>query len=192
MSIAILAPFLGVSTPITVLQMLWINIVMDTLAGLAYGGERPRASYMQERPKRRDEAIINRYMWGQIIWASIFIGIISLWFLKWFVGPTVTYTMTAFFAFFMFINILNSFNSRTHDFNLMSYLSLNKPFVWIMGVVTVAQILLIFLGGSVFRTEPISLKHFLLVLILAGTIIPIDLARKYVIRLRYGKNTATT
>jgi len=192
MSIAILAPFLGVSTPITVLQMLWINIVMDTLAGLAYGGERPRASYMQEKPKRRNEPIINRYMWTQIIYASIFIGSISLWFLMWFDGGSVVYTMTAFFAFFMFINIINSFNSRTHDMNLFSYLSLNKPFIWIMGVVTVAQILLIFFGGSVFRTTPISLKHFLLVVALAVTIIPVDLARKFVINLKYGKHKTTT
>jgi len=198
MGISILAPFLGIGVPITVLQMLWINIVMDTLAGLAYGGERPRKSYMQEPPKRRGEPIINRYMWGQILYASLFMGVLCLWFLLspaiqgGFAGRGVAYGMTAFFAFFMFINIFNSFNSRTHDLNPISYLSLNKPFVWIMGIVTVAQILLIFFGGSVFRTEAISFKHFMLVLLLAATIIPIDMLRKLFIKWKYGDRLVNT
>jgi len=198
MGISILAPFLGISTPITVLQMLWINLVMDTLAGLAYGGERPRQSYMQEKPKVRGEPIINRYMWGQIVYASIFIGAISLWFL---ISPMVqsgfgthgvAYAMTAFFVFFMFINIFNSLNSRTHDINPISYLSLNKPFVWIMGIVTVAQIALVFFGGAIFRTEAISLRHFMFVVILAATIVPIDMLRKMYIKWRWGDKIVNT
>jgi calcium-translocating P-type ATPase len=198
MGISILAPFMGVSVPITVLQMLWINIVMDTLAGLAYGGERPRASYMTEPPKRRNEPIINRYMWGQILYASVFISFLCFWFLM---SPIIQgqfhprgaiYTMTAFFAFFMFINIFNAFNSRTHDINPASFMSLNKPFIYIMGLVIAAQVLLIFFGGSVFRTAPIDFKHFAIIIILALTILPIDMLRKIFIRLRFGDRLTTT
>ena len=194
MGISILAPFLGTGMPITVLQMLWINIVMDTLAGLAYGGERPRKSYMSEPPKRRSEHIINNYMWGQIIFASIYIGIMSLWFLTsnfvqgLFLGHTTIYAMTAFFAFFMFINIFNAFNSRTHDINLTSYMSLNKPFAYIMSIVAVAQVLLIFFGGQIFRTEPLSIRHLLIVIALALTILPIDIMRKVYIKFRHKAN----
>ena len=197
MAVSIIAPFVNISTPITVLQMLWINIVMDTLAGLAYGGEKPRASYMREPPKRRDEAIINKYMWQQIITASIFMSLISLWFLK---SPLIqttlstrgaAYAMTAFFAFFMFINIFNSFNSRTHDLNPISYLSLNKPFIWIMGTVTIAQIILIYFGGEIFRTVPLSPAHFILILALAATIFPADILRK-LLTAKYSKTQTTT
>jgi calcium-translocating P-type ATPase len=198
MAISILAPFLGVGVPITVIQMLWLNIVMDTLAGLAYGGEKPRLAYMREAPKRRDEPIINKFMWGQIAYASVFIGVSALWFLK---SPFIqnslsnagmVYSMTCFFAFFMFINIFNSFNSRTADLNLGSYLSLNKPFLFIIGIIIAAQVAMIFFGGSLFRVEAISAKHFIFIVLLALTIIPVDLIRKIFLRLRYGENFATT
>jgi len=185
MGISIIAPFLGIGMPITVLQMLWINIVMDTLAGIAYGGERPHHSYMSEPPKRRGEPIVNRYMWGQILFATLFISGLSLFFL---VSPLIQnpfielgsiYSMTAFFAFFMFINIANSFNCA-------GSLKRNKPFVYIMTVVTIAQIFLIFFGGSIFRTVPLTLKHFTLAVVLALMIFPIDMFRKYYYKCRYG------
>lgn len=188
MSVSIIAPLLNVDTPITVLQMLWINLVMDTLAGLAFGGERPRVAYMSEPPKKRDEPIINRYMWQQILVASIWTSFIALWFLKSktvqhnFMFESAAYAMTAFFTFFMFMSIFNSFNARTHKMNLLDYLSLNKPFIWIMGAVGGIQILMTFLGGSIFRTEPISVSHFLLIILLAATVIPVDLIRKLITR----------
>ena len=198
MGISILAPFIGVGMPITVLQMLWINIVMDTLAGLAYGGERPQKAYMKEPPKRRDEPIINRYMWGQILYSTIFIAGLSIWFMM---SPIIQnsigihgaiYSMTAFFAFFMFINIFNSFNSRTHDVNPLSYMSLNKPFIFIMILCTVAQVFLIYFGGNVFRTQPLDLVHFVVVILLAATIFPVDMLRKLFIKWRYGNKIVNT
>jgi calcium-translocating P-type ATPase len=198
MFISIFAPFMGIGVPITVLQMLWINIVMDTLAGLAYGGERPQDAYMVEPPKKRTEPIINRYMWGQIIYSSIFISALSIWFLtssriqgEIAIHGTI-YAMTAFFAFFMFINIFNAFNSRTHDINPIRYLALNKPFIYIMAFVTLAQILLIFFGGSVFRTVPLDWRHFIFVTLLALSIIPVDMLRKLYLRRRYGDKLLTT
>jgi magnesium-transporting ATPase (P-type) len=153
---------------------------------------------MQEPPKRREEAIINKYMWSQIIYASVFIGALSLLFLKLpmiqstFEDCSRTYMMTAFFAFFMFINILNSLNCRTHDFNPLSYISLNKPFVLIMGIASIAQVLLIFFGGPIFRTVPISMYHFAVITVLALTVIPADILRKVFIRIKYGKNIINT
>ncbi|MDR0461983.1 MAG: calcium-translocating P-type ATPase, PMCA-type [Christensenellaceae bacterium] len=198
MSISIVAPFLGVGMPITVLQMLWINIVMDTLAGIAYGGERPHPSYMSESPKRRNEPIVNRYMWGQILYATLFISGLSLWFLMSSYVQQVLrihgglYAMTAFFAFFMFINIFNSFNSRTHSINLVSSMKLNKPFVFIMSIVTAAQVLLIFFGGDVFRTQPLLIKHFMVAIVLASMILPIDMLRKLFLQWKYGKHLSNT
>jgi magnesium-transporting ATPase (P-type) len=137
-------------------------------------------------------------MWGQIAFSSLFIGGLSLWFL---LSPMVQgvltphgeiYTMTAFFAFFMFINIFNTFNSRTHDINLISYLSLNKPFIYIMGLVIIVQVLFIFFGGSVFRTEMLGFHHFIIVTMLALTVLPADMLRKLYIRLRHGTRIVNT
>jgi len=186
-SICIIAPMLGIDTPITVIQMLWINIVMDTLAGLAFGGEKPRAGYMKEPPKRRDEPIINKYMWQQILVGGITTATLSLWFL---LSPTVQgylgdkgplYAASGFFLFFMFMNIFNSFNARTHELNPLSYISLNKPFILIMGVVSVVQVTMVFFGGAVFRTVPLEFLDFAAVMLLASLMIPIDMLRKLII-----------
>jgi magnesium-transporting ATPase (P-type) len=89
--------------------------------------------------------------------------------------------MTAFFALFIFIAIFTSFCARTHQMNLLDYLSVNKPFLWIMGMVTMIQILIIYFGDTVFRTVNLNLKDLILVVLLAFTIIPVDLLRKYLI-----------
>jgi magnesium-transporting ATPase (P-type) len=167
--------------------MLWINIVMDTLAGLAFGGEKPRANYMKEPPKRRNEPIINKYMWQQIIVGGIVTASLSLWFL---LSPTIQgylsdkgplYAASGFFLFFMFMNIFNSFNARTHDLNPLSYITLNKPFALIMVVVSIVQVTMVFFGGAVFRTVPLELLDFLGILMLAVLMIPIDMLRKLIV-----------
>lgn len=187
MAVSIVAPLLNVDTPITVIQMLWINLVMDTLAGLAFGGEKPQQRYMTEPPKRRNESIINQYMWTQIITASIFTAVISLWFLTsgFIVELTDTrgaiYARSAFFAFFMMLNIFNAFNARSHDLNIFSHIRRNKPFIFIMGMVTLIQMTMIFVGGSIFRTAPLDFMHLFIIILLALSVIPFDMIRKVVV-----------
>lgn len=189
-AISVIAPLLGIGTPITVVQMLWINLVMDTLAGLAFAGERPRLKYMKENPKKRDEPLINKYMWSQIAVASCFTSIVSLTFLKGGLAAGLNETFgaaygpTAFFTLFMFIAIFNSLNVRTHELNLFSYLSANKQFIAIMGVITLIQIGLIYLGGRIFNTVGLHITHLLMIIGFAMLIIPIDLVRKLIFKKR--------
>ena len=183
-TVSIVAPLLNVDTPITVIQMLWINLVMDTLAGLAFGGEKPRPEYMKEPPKKRSESIINNYMWGQIIITASFTAIISLWFLTSSYMDQLThirgtaYAMTIFFAFFMVINIFNSFNARSHDINIFKHIRTNRPFIWIMGIVTLVQFTMIYIGGTIFRTTPLDFIHLAVIVLLALSVFPVDLIRK--------------
>jgi magnesium-transporting ATPase (P-type) len=152
---------------------------------------------MTEPPKRRDEPIINKYMWQQIIVGSVVTSVVSIWFL---LSPMVQghfggqggglYAASAFFMFFMFMNIFNAFNARTHDVNPLSYLSMNKPFIWIMGIVSLTQIVMVFFGGGVFRTEPLSILDFGIVMLLALLVVPIDMVRKLIVN-RKGKLTGT-
>lgn len=182
--VTVIGPLIKVDFPITVIQMLWINIVMDTLAGLAFSGEKARSEYMREAPKRRDEPIINSYMKSQIAVSSLYSVVLCLWFLKGsFFGSLVSnygevYGLTAFFELFMFCAIFNSFNARTSKMNLMSHLSENTSFLGLMGIIALVQILIPFVGGAVFRTVPIRLGDMIALGLLAFSVVPVDLIRK--------------
>ncbi len=186
-SLSIIGPFIGIDTPITVIQMLWINMVMDTLAGLAFAYEPPLLEYMNEYPKKKDESIINRYMMQQIVVTGLYSAILCILFLKlpivkeWFQGNQAEY-LTAFFGLFIFIDIFNSFNARTSRLNLLAHIRKNKVFLAIMIFVIVVQIILIYYGGELFRTVGLNFKEFQIMIFLAATVIPVDWIRKLYLR----------
>jgi calcium-translocating P-type ATPase len=188
--VSLIGPFIGIDTPVTVIQMLWINIIMDTLAGLAFAGEPPLAEYMNEPPKRRGEPVLNRYMLHQILCMGIFTVILCVSFLKLprihllfrYAGDPI-YFMTAFFALFIFAGVFNSFNARTYRINLFSHLRKNPLFLIIMTMVAVIQLLLIYYGGSLFRTAGLTLGELRTVLLIAFLVVPADCIRKLVLRL---------
>lgn len=188
-SLSIICPFIGIDTPVTVVQMLWVNMVMDTLAGLAFAYEPPLIEYMKESPKKRDESIINKYMISEIVFTGLYSALLCLLFLKSkFIGGLFrdsvdkVYLMTAFFGLFIFIDIFNSFNARTSRLDIFANILDNKVFVGIMLFITVVQVLLIYYGGSVFRTAGLTFKEFLIMNFLALTVIPIDWIRKLIYR----------
>jgi len=192
-SLSIIGPFIGVPTPVTVIQMLWINMVMDTLAGLAFAFEPPLLEYMKEYPKKKDEPIINEYMRDEILFTGLYSAILCILFLKlpmfnnlFRTGENNIYLMTAFFGLFIFIGIFNCFNARTNRLNLFSHLLKNKVFIVIIGMILIIQIYLIYYGGSLFRTAGLTLNEFIYMILLALTVIPIDFIRK--LYLRYKKN----
>jgi len=186
MVICILAPLFGIAAPITVIQMLWINLVMDTLAGLAFGGEKPARIYMQQPPKRRDESLITKTMWNKIIWGSVFGSLICMWFL---LSPYIQKIVgnhdifvTVFFTFFMFLNICNAFNARSNGLNLMRGLFKNKAFVIIMAGIVLSQFFIIFFGGGIFRTVPIDFGYIVFAGVLALSMLPAEIFRQAIFR----------
>ncbi len=181
--LALIGPFIGVPSPITVLQMLWINMVMDTLAGLAFSYEVPRIEYMKESPKKKEENIINRYMFNEIIVASLYTLIISLLFLKLsFIKYIISsdHLMTAFFSLFIFIAVFNSFNARTHRLNILAHLKENKVFILIIIFIIIVQISIIYSGITLFQTKPLYIRELIFILVLSSSIIPFDFLRKYI------------
>ena len=181
--LALIGPFIGVPSPITVLQMLWINMVMDTLAGLAFSYEVPRIEYMKEPPKKKEENIINKYMFNEIIATSMYTLIISLLFLKLPFIKYIVYSdhlMTAFFSLFIFIAVFNSFNARTHRLNILAHLKENKVFILIIIFIIIVQIIIIYSGITLFQTKPLYIKELIFILILSLSIIPFDFLRKYI------------
>lgn len=183
--IAFVFPLLGMGNPLTITQILWINLIMDTLAALALGGEPALRRYMEEKPKRRDEKIINSYMWSSILTGAIWTFILSLVFLLtpqvhdvFRESPTNDYLMTGYFCFFVFISVFNAFNARTEQINLFDNIRGNKGFLGILLLIVVVQIAMTYLGSVIFRCYGLNAQEWALVLVMAFTIIPVDLFRK--------------
>ncbi|MCL2672230.1 MAG: calcium-translocating P-type ATPase, PMCA-type [Clostridiales bacterium] len=192
--LSIIGPMLGIDMPVTVLQMLWVNMVMDTLAGIAFAGEPPLSEYMREKPKRRDENIVGKPMVKQILFIGSYIILLCLAFLKLpafsrFIRPTENniYFLTAFFALFMFAVIFNSFNARSSHINPLAHIGRNPAFLIVMILVCAVQLGLLYFGGALFRTAALTPRELLYCMALAFTVIPMDLMRKAMQRRRSEK-----
>ena len=183
--LSIIGPFIGVANPVTVIQMLWVNMVMDTLAGIAFSYEAPLLEYMEEPPKKRDEKILNSYMIHEILFISIYSFLLCILFLKSPIihsffrsGKNDIYFMSAFFGLFIFMMIFNSFNARTSRLNIFANLLSNKVFMIVIAFIILVQIILIYFGGDLFRTTSLSLKEIEIMIICAFSVIPVELIRK--------------
>ncbi len=187
MGVSLIGPFLGIECPVTVIQMLWVNIIMDTLGGLAFAGEPALSRYMKRAPLPRDAKILTGGMMRQIILTGGYTLGLSVFFLcsktlrGWF-GGDGEYYLTAFFAMFIFCGIFNSFNARTERKNVLANLSGNKPFILIMTLVAVFQLLMVYFGGEVFRCVPLKAEHIAACALIAATVIPADVIRKMFVR----------
>lgn len=189
--LSVIGPFIGVLSPVTVVQMLWINMVMDTLAGLAFAFEPALKEYMYEKPKNRNEKIINKYMKNQIILNSAYTCAISIFFLKssfiksiYRYDPNNKYLMTAFFGLFIFLAIFNAVNARTYRINTFANLFKNRVFIFVLLFIAVVQIVLIYYGGDIFRATGLTKYEFEIMLLLAFTVIPFDFIRKIILKKR--------
>lgn len=193
--VTMICPFLGIDSPVTVVQMLWINMIMDTLGGLAFAGEAPLPNCMRETPKRRDEPILNRYMVNEILLLGGFTVGMCLFFLT---SPAVSalyrhaddkiYLMTAFFALFIFSSVFNCFNARTDRLHLFAGIKKNPIFIAIMCAILVIQIGFTYLGGEVLRTAPLTLREMTVTMLLSLSVFPAEIIRKALWRLRGRKN----
>jgi len=186
--LSIIGPFIGILSPITVIQVLWVNMVMDTFAGLAFSFEPALKEYMEEKPNKKNVKIINSYMKNQIFVNGIYSTMLCIWFLKSNLIKNIyvneAYLMTAFFGLFIFIDIFNAFASRTHRINTFSNFSKNKVFLYIFIFITIVQTLLIYYGGELFRTTGLTIYEFEVMLLIAFSIIPFDIIRKIILKKR--------
>ena len=174
-------------------QLLWINIVMDTLAAFAFSGEAALKRYMNEKPIPKGESLISGDMWSAILIDGIFMALISIYFLKsdFVAGLFVCEArcspvpeelnlvhLTAFFGFFVFVNNFNKFNARTEGLNLFEHITENRNFLVVVILIFFLQTSFTYFGGEVLRTVGLTLEEWFYVLAFAITIIPLDLTRK--------------
>ena len=183
--VSMIGPFVGIDAPVTVVQMLWINLIMDTLGGLAFAGEAPLLSCMKEKPKRRDEPILNGYMIHQIVLLGSFTLALCVAFLlmpsvsaHFRATPNRLCHLTAFFALFIFTSVFNCFNARSDRLRLFAGIGRNRAFLLVMTLVCTVQILFVYLGGNVLRTMPLTLSELKYTLLLSLLVFPADWFRK--------------
>ena len=187
-ALALIGPLVGFKEPFTIIQILWINLIMDTLAALAFGEEPTLERYMKRPPIGRKENILTGYMKSAIGIAGLFITAVSTILLANLFNLQQVFdlhdskeVLTFMFTFFIYAVIFNSLNTRSHGFNVFEHIGRNKRFIYVMVSIAIVQSLIIQFGGEVFNTVPMDLKHFGLALGLAFLIIPVDMIRKALI-----------
>lgn len=185
--ISFIAPFVGIDHPLTITQMLWVNLVMDTLAALAFGAEPTLRRYMKEKPKDRAENIVTKGMFSAFATEGVVITAIGLWMLKGefmlkFFDNDLLALQTGFFSFFILYAVFNGFNTRTEKLNIFDNLNRNKMFLRIMLLIIVVQIVMTFIGGPILRTTPLNFHEWAMVLGLSVLAIPIDMCRKLIVK----------
>ena len=191
--VAFLGPFFGTDLPLTMTQLLWVNIVMDTLAAFAFSGEAALQRYMNEKPIPKSESLITGDMWSAILIDGFYMAFLSLFFLtsdfvsSLFVCDELRcpdsevnlVLLTAFFGFFVFMNNFNKFNARTEGLNLFEHITENRSFIMVVILIFFLQTTFTYFGGEVLRTVGLTLEEWGYVLLFAVTIIPLDLTRKF-------------
>ena len=162
-AINFIAPFINIDEPLTITQILWINLVMDTLAALAFGGEPALAQYLEEEPKRRSAPIVSRKILLSVVIGGLYMTLVGIAFYKsaWVDhlfrdAANHIYTYTGFFCTYIFMAVANGFNVRVEGLNPLKNISLNKAFLQVMALIIAIQVLLTYVGGRVLRTTPLN------------------------------------
>lgn len=175
-AVSVAGPFLGVETPVTVIQMLWINLIMDTLAGLAFAGEAPQEALMEQPPIPRSAPVVTGEMKRQIAGLSFYLTLLCSAFLRLplfrRLFPQEDAFLTAFFALFVFSGLAAAFCARREDLHLLRGLKENRSFLLIIAVTAAVQIGMIYFGGTLFRTCALPLSALERVLLLSASVVP--------------------
>jgi len=190
--IALLGPFVGIDLPLTVIQLLWVNLIMDTFAALALATEPPNEQVMEVPPRNPEAFIISKPMA-----VSIFsVGSIFLVFLAGFLlyiqqDKLVTpYELSLFFTTFVMLQFWNIFNARCFGLKQSAFANLgsNWSFLGITVVILIGQILMVQFGGYVFRTVPLSLTDWLLIIGSTSIVLWVGEIWRLISRLEFKKN----
>lgn len=171
----------GGSALLAAVQILIVNIIMDSLNSLSFGGEPPKEEYMNEEPIMKGSGLFIRGAKGRIALSSIvfiaLFGVITF-------GPvgnmftTKLSAMTARFALLCLMAVFNGFTIRTDSMNLFKGIKNNKLFVYIaLGIFAMTVVLCNFVGNLV-QTTPMDVKQWIVVLVTAFMIVPVDWIRK--------------
>ena len=162
----LLGAFFGSELPLTVTQMLWVNLIMDTFAAMALASIAPSADVMNEKPRRRSDFIITPTMRKYILGVGLAFLVLLMGALAYFnnlPGGMNTHHLTMFFTLFVMLQFWNLFNASVFGTNHSVFKDANhaKGMLSVAAIILVGQIIIVTFGGKVFRTEPLSVAEWL-------------------------------
>ena len=193
--IVLLGSLIGTDLPLTVTQMLWVNLLMDTFAALALASIPPSEDVMEEKPRKSTDFIITRPMWWNIIGVGI-VFLVVLMGMLWYYNHTpegmTTHDLTVFFTFFVMLQFWNLFNARVFGTNHSAFNHLNKSYGMelIVLAIIVGQVIIVQYGGAVFRTVPLDWMTWLQIVALSSCVLWIGEIYRGVKRLMGKKKNA--
>jgi P-type Ca2+ transporter type 2C len=179
-----IAPLLGLPEPFTIIQILWINIIMDTLAAFALCSEAPHKGLMNHNPVPQDATIVTPFMWLSILVTGTFLILagllqIATGFLG---GSTPEEVGTVFFAGFIMAAVWNGINCRALDGKMPPFFRGNPTFFIVMGLVVAVQVAIVQYGGAVFATVPLSALLWVTIILATASVLVVGL----ILRVAYG------
>ena len=162
----LLGAFFGSELPLTVTQMLWVNLIMDTFAAMALASIAPSADVMNEKPRRRSDFIITPTMRNHIFGVGLAFLLLLMGALAYFnnlPGGMNTHHLTMFFTLFVMLQFWNLFNASVFGTNHSVFKDANhaKGMLSVAAIILVGQIIIVTFGGKVFLTEPLSVAEWL-------------------------------
>ena len=190
--VSAIAPFFGVEEPLKVTHLLFVNLVMDGLGAIMLGNEPALEKYMKEKPRRRDESIISRAMMAQILTMGAWLTLVSFVYLKhpFFVNlfENEEQHLTGYFVLFIVSALFNGFNVRDDGFGIFKDMNENTGFLKVFFAIILVQALIVNAAlvpfevftwiGNMFSCVPFGIRGWIAVILLAVTMIPVDLIRK--------------
>ena len=160
-TICFIGALFGTDMPLTVVQILWVNIIMDTFAAMAMASLPPNPEVMRDKPRPRDEFIITPAMARTLFTCGAAMVVVLLGMLfRWTIlqGGLTVEQLTVFFSTFVFLQFWNMFNAKGFETRHSVFTCLGgcREFFLILAAIGVGQVLIVEFGGEVFRTEPLS------------------------------------
>ena len=164
--IVLLGSIFGSELPLTVTQMLWVNLIMDTFAALALASLPPSRSVMKEKPRSSKDFIITPAMTRSILGVAALFVVVLLGMLFWFGSAITPYELSAFFTVFVMLQFWNMFNAKGFASSMPLALSWRGcyAFFGVLALILVGQMIIVSWGGEVFRTVPLRWQDWLLII----------------------------
>lgn len=167
--IVLLGALVGTELPLTVTQMLWVNLIMDTFAALALASIPPSESVMKEKPRKSTDFIITKSMKSYILGMGFVFLAVLMGMLVWFnheAGGMTARHLTIFFTFFVMLQFWNLFNARVFGTTDSAFKGISKSYGMELIILAIlgGQILIVQFGGAVFRTVPLDLSTWITIM----------------------------
>ena len=176
--VVMIGSLLGTSSPLTITQMLWVNLIMDTFAAGALASLPPSWSVMKERPRKSGENgdfIITKPMARSIFGVGLIFVIIQVALLMWLNtdGVLSRYEQSEFFTFFVMLQFWNMFNAKAYMTGCSAFkgLSSDYTFLTVCALIVVGQILIVSFGGTMFNVVPLSLESWLQITVATSVVL---------------------